>query len=119
MYCARMRPRRGRRGPHFRGTRHFGKTAGANGGAGFQAIPVNRGGSMFRNNRLQMLAVLAVGAAGGWLAASGRLPLLPRSEAAPPAQAVTTPAPDAPCCDGADRGLLLAKANPATAALPL
>jgi arylsulfatase len=65
-----------------------------------------------------MLAVLAVGAAGGWWAASGRLPLLPRSDAAPPPQAVTA-ASDAPCCDGADRGLLLAKANPTTAALPL
>src|SRR5581483_11556997 len=33
-----------------------------------------------------MLAVLAVGALGGWLAASGRLPLQPRSVAAPPTQ---------------------------------
>src|SRR4051812_48630303 len=73
---------------------------------------------MIHNNRLQLLAVLAVGAAGGWLAASGRLPFLSRSDAAPPAQA-TTRAVDGSCCDGADRGLLLAKANPATAALPL
>ena len=73
---------------------------------------------MFRNNRLQMLAVIAVSAAGGWLAASGRLPLLPRSDAAPPAQAKPATA-DGACCEGADRGLLLAKANPATAMLPL
>ena len=37
---------------------------------------------MFRGTRLQMAAVLAV-ALGGYLAASGRLPLMPRSEAAP------------------------------------
>ncbi len=73
---------------------------------------------MFRNNRLQLLAVVAVSAAGGWLAATHRLPLLSRSDAAPPAPTVT-PTADGSCCEGADRGLLLAKANPTTAMLPL
>src|SRR5580704_3553750 len=64
-----------------------------------------------------MLAVLAAGALGGWLAASGRLPLLTRSDAAPPDQTITAPAAAA-CCDGAERGVLLAQANPPTAGLP-
>src|SRR5262245_58873167 len=72
---------------------------------------------MIRHHRLQMLAVLAVGALGGWLAASGRVPLLSRSDAASPTQAAS-PTPAA-CCDGADRGVLLAQANPATTALPI
>ncbi len=73
---------------------------------------------MHRSNRLLMTAVLAAGALAGWLAGSGRLPTLPRSEAAPPTQAVSAPAAT-PCCDGAERGVLLAQANPAAAALPL
>jgi arylsulfatase len=71
---------------------------------------------MLGNTRLQMTAVLAVGALGGWLAASGRLQSPPRAEATLPTPAVTSAAP---CCDGAERGLLLAQANPTTAALPL
>ena len=77
-----------------------------------------RDDTVLHNNRAQMLAVLAVGAAGGWLAASGRLTFTPRSEAAPPAQA-TADMTDGSCCEGADRGMLLAMANPATATLPL
>jgi arylsulfatase len=61
-----------------------------------------------------MVAVLAIGALGGWLAASGRLPSLTRTEAAPPTPAVTAPTAAA-CCDGAERGVLLAQANPAAA----
>jgi uncharacterized protein (TIGR03000 family) len=65
---------------------------------------------MFRNTRLQMVVVVAAGAIGGWLAGSGRLQSLPRAEAAP--QAPTTIAPaTGPCCDGADRGATLAKAD--------
>src|SRR5262245_45425295 len=73
---------------------------------------------MIRHNRLQLLAVLAVGAVGGWLAASGRMPLLSRSDAAPPTN-TASPAAGAGCCDGADRGLLVAQANPPSAALPV
>jgi arylsulfatase len=73
---------------------------------------------MMRNKRFQMLAVLAVGALGGWLAASGRVPLLSRSDAAPPTQ-TTSPASGAACCNGAERGVLLAQASPTTAALPI
>ena len=40
---------------------------------------------MFRNSRLQMFAVLAIGALGGWLAASGSLRPVSRAEAAPQA----------------------------------
>jgi arylsulfatase len=67
-----------------------------------------------------MVAVLAVGALGGWLAASSRFQPAPRAEAAPPSPAAT-PAATAACCDGgADRGTLLARADlPAAAALPL
>ena len=65
---------------------------------------------MSGNSRLQMLAVLAVGAVGGWLAASGRLTGPPRSDAAPPPQAESAKA-DGSCCNGADRGLMLAKAD--------
>src|SRR5437763_10589288 len=73
---------------------------------------------MFRNLRLQMVAVLAAGALGGWLAGSGRIQSL-RVQAAPPDPAATAPA-TAACCDGAERGVLLAKADlPAAAALPL
>src|SRR6476659_3991240 len=73
---------------------------------------------MFRNMRLQMVAVLAAGALGGWLAGSGRLQTAPRAAAAPQAQTSDTPTAAA-CCDGVERGELLARANPATAALPL
>jgi arylsulfatase len=73
---------------------------------------------MFRNPRFQMMAVLAIGLLGGYLAASGRFQFPLRAEAAPPA--TTAPTTTAPCCDGADRGLLLARADvPVAAALPL
>lgn len=58
---------------------------------------------MHQSNRLLALAMLAVGAAGGWLAASGRLSPLPARAAVPPA------AESAPgCCEGAGRGVMLA-----------
>src|SRR5262245_48972023 len=77
----------------------------------------NQGAFMFCSSRLSLIAALAIGALGGYLAASGRVSLTPRSEAAPPAQ--TSAAPAAPCCEGADRGVLLARADiPAAAALP-
>src|SRR4051794_18249347 len=64
---------------------------------------------MLRNTRLQMMAVLAIGLAGGWLAASGRLPTLLRAQASTQTPAATT-TPAALCCDGADHGLALAAA---------
>src|SRR6478735_6672860 len=42
-----------------------------------------------RCDRFQIVAVLAVGAVGGWLAASDRLPSLSQSNAAEPTQAAT------------------------------
>ena len=56
---------------------------------------------MIRSTRLQLIAMLGIGAVGGYLAASGRLPLLQRSDAAPPTQ--NSAASATPCCDGADR----------------
>src|SRR5262245_26377132 len=73
---------------------------------------------MIRHHRLQVLAVLAVGAVGGWLAASGRLPLQSRSDVAQPTQA-PSPTPGAACCVGTERGVLLAQASPPTTALPI
>src|SRR4051794_4220954 len=71
---------------------------------------------MLGNKRLQMLAVLATGILLGHLAASGRFTPFQRAEAAPQSAAVAAPTA-APCCDGAERGLLLAKADaPADAA---
>jgi arylsulfatase len=64
-----------------------------------------------------MAAVLAAAALLGWLAGSGRLQSQPRAAAAPQTPAAAAPA-QAACCDGADRGLLFAKADP-LAALPL
>jgi arylsulfatase len=69
--------------------------------------------------RLAPVGFIAFGALLGWLAASGRLQPLPRAEAAPQTSPGTSPAPVA-CCDGADRGTLLVRADPpAAAALPL
>src|SRR5262245_50584030 len=69
---------------------------------------------MLRSTTVQMLAVLAVGALGGWLVASGRLQPGP-SAGAPPgvaAPACCNSAPEAPCCaEGAGRGELLARAD--------
>src|SRR5262245_53862254 len=61
-----------------------------------------KGDPMLRNSRLQTVAVLAVGALGGWLAASGRLQTPPRADAAPPTPTVTTATTTALCCDGAE-----------------
>lgn len=47
---------------------------------------------MFRNTKLQMLAVLAVGSVLGYLAAAGKLDAL----AQPPAKAPATPPPGSP-----------------------
>ncbi|HEY1379435.1 MAG TPA: arylsulfatase [Gemmataceae bacterium] len=65
---------------------------------------------MFRTARLQLVAVLAIGGIGGWLAGSGRLqsPTHAQTSAPPPAEAA---APRPGCCGEADRGLLLAKAD--------
>jgi arylsulfatase len=63
---------------------------------------------MRTGSRLTTVAALAVGAALGWLAASGRLQSFSRAVAGPDA----APPAAAPCCDGAGRGELLAKADP-------
>src|SRR5689334_5856282 len=71
--------------------------------------------SMFRNTRVQMLAVLAAGALLGYLAASGRLD--PRRAEASPSTQQTAEKPAVPCgdrpgcCDGAARNNLLALAR--------
>jgi arylsulfatase len=76
---------------------------------------------MQRRTTISTAAVLAAGALLGWLAGSGRLPARPDTRAAEPAPPAKAAAPAAaPCCDAADRGLLLARADvPAAAALPL
>jgi arylsulfatase A-like enzyme len=67
---------------------------------------------MLRRSTLQTAAVLAVGAALGYAAASGRLDFGGRAGAAPEASrpAAATPAPTAPCCDGIDKTALAAVA---------
>jgi arylsulfatase len=71
---------------------------------------------MLRSSRLAVAAALGVGALGGWLAASGRLPAVVRAgttPATPARPAADEPAP-APCCDlKAGRGALLARAGEA------
>jgi arylsulfatase len=66
-----------------------------------------------------MLPALALGAVCGWLAGTGRLDSLLRAEASRPAP--TRPAvgetPPAPCCEGAERGVLLARADDAKKAV--
>jgi arylsulfatase len=73
---------------------------------------------MLRSSRL-MLPALALGAVCGWLAGTGRLDSLLRAEASRPAP--TRPAvgetPPAPCCEGAERGVLLARADDAKKAV--
>ncbi len=66
---------------------------------------------MVSKTRIQMLVVLAIGALGGWLAASGRLSLAHRAEASPPDNSTPTKS-TLSCCEGADRGVMLAKAEP-------
>jgi hypothetical protein len=62
-----------------------------------------------------MVAVLALGTIGGYLVGSGRL-WLSRAAASPQAPNAS---PNVACCDGADRGTMLVKADiPAVAALP-
>jgi arylsulfatase A-like enzyme len=73
---------------------------------------------MIRNARLQLLAVLTIGLVGGWLAGSGRLQSLTQAQSIP-LRSHEPMAPQSPCCDGVDRGLLLAKADSVTTALPL
>src|SRR5262249_41739244 len=83
--------------------------------------------TMFRNTKVQMAAVLAVGALLGYLAASGKLnpfsvaspPRPPESVANPPRspeQAVSVkpakPADDAPCCEGVNKSQFLVRADP-------
>src|SRR5262245_23226397 len=76
------------------------------------------GEPMLRNTRLQMMAVLAIGALGGYLAASGRLNPFQKADAAPTAnRAETGSSEKADCCsEGATRGQLLALANTKAAA---
>jgi hypothetical protein len=75
---------------------------------------------MFRNSKVQMTAVLAVGVLCGYLAASGRFNPFQRTEAAEPIRGTAglTPAQHGdgeapPCCDEVKRRQLLALANPA------
>ncbi|HWG44404.1 MAG TPA: arylsulfatase [Gemmataceae bacterium] len=73
---------------------------------------------MFRNTRLQMTAVLAVGVLFGYLAASGRLNPFGKADAAVRSEEAKTTKPaetgdsdPACCCDGVDKGELLALAD--------
>jgi arylsulfatase A-like enzyme len=73
---------------------------------------------MFRNTRLQMMAVLAVGVLLGYLAATGRLNPFAKAGAAAQSEEARTTKPTeagnsdpACCCDGVDKGELLALAN--------
>src|SRR5262245_59842850 len=72
---------------------------------------------MVRNTRLQMLAVLAAGGVGGWLAATGRLPSLPQSIAAPPTTAIVAAASLAPA--RADEAIPFEVLVPADASLEI
>src|SRR5262245_52381681 len=86
------------------------------GGPGQRLSPlVTEGTSMLRNTRVQMLQVLAAGAVAGWLTGFGRLRPPAPAQAAP----ADRPQPAAAGCDGAERGVLLAQANPAGVTLPL
>jgi arylsulfatase len=74
---------------------------------------------MFRNTRVQMAAVLAVGALLGYLAASGRLNPFARAdaarstaEAASAKQAESGNVAKLACCEDANKGQLLALADP-------
>src|SRR5207244_677166 len=70
--------------------------------------------AMFRNTRIQMAAVLAVGLLTGYLAASGRLNPFSRADAAaPPSGAAGAASGDkAACCEDVHKGQLLAMADP-------
>jgi arylsulfatase len=71
---------------------------------------------MLRNGHLKTAAVLAVGAALGYLAAAGYLNPFPKAGATPQPAEVTDAKPDEPgtscpgCCDGLGKGQLLALA---------
>jgi arylsulfatase len=69
---------------------------------------------MFRNVRVQLAAVLAVGVLLGYLAASGRLNPFQKADAAAPSSNAAQPGDDdkAPCCEGVNKGQLLAQADP-------
>jgi arylsulfatase len=72
---------------------------------------------MFRNAKLQMTAVLAVGVLCGYLAASGRLNPFQRADAGEPDRAAAAEKPAGPaCCDEGNRGQVLALANATAAA---
>src|SRR5262245_20980590 len=74
---------------------------------------------MIRNARLQLVAVLAIGVLGGWLAGSGRLQSLTHAQTSSQPSVVAA-TPQQPCCDdGAGRSTLLARADDTIAALPL
>src|SRR5262245_3468124 len=81
------------------------------------ASPVRRS-AMLRNRRVQMAAVLAVGALLGYLAASGRVNPLSWAGAIPPAAQPggvkpAEPGSDKPaCCEEVNKGQLLALADP-------
>src|SRR5262245_46371436 len=76
----------------------------------------SKGNLMVRNTRLQVVAVLAIGLLGGYLAASGRIQLPPRAQAEPAAQQATSVRLP-PCCEGTGRGQLLATADAPVAAM--
>ncbi|HMF14361.1 MAG TPA: sulfatase-like hydrolase/transferase, partial [Gemmataceae bacterium] len=69
---------------------------------------------MIRNTRVQMLLVLALGAAAGYTAASGKLGLFQKAEAASPTgpAAVGESNDAACCCEGGTKSQLLAMADP-------
>ena len=71
---------------------------------------------MFRKSNLAVLIALAVGAAGGWAAASGKLDSLLRAEQkATTAPAVSTaPCPESGCCADADKAAILARSTRTT-----
>src|SRR5262249_33917526 len=71
---------------------------------------INRGRTMLRNARVQMAAVLAVGALLGYLAVSGRLSLIARAgggaEPQPPTPTSPAQAPGAPAADKPPRNII-------------
>src|SRR5690348_9783151 len=72
----------------------------------------SRRNNMFRRTRLQMMAVLAIGALIGYLAATGGLNPFHRASAAPAVAEGTAAAPgQAACCDGVDKAQVLAAVN--------
>src|SRR5690349_7106055 len=73
---------------------------------------------MFRNARVQMAAILAVGALLGYVAASGSLNPFSRAAAGPQAPQASFAKPADPdggdkpaCCDAVNKGQLLARAD--------